>query len=909
MEDLKFGTLILAKPTDETVSPLPLEKMVVNGTVTGAIAVVHVEQRFKNPFDTPIELEYLFPLPEKSAVVDYRIEIGERNIQAEIQEAATARRTYEQAVDSGKRASLMEQRRDNLFSIQIGNVQPGESVVTHLTYEDRLRYSDGDYTFVFPMGITPRYHDPNHVSADEAKSVDRPFQPDGTPVALVELRLTVDAGVAVESPTCPTHDNANLTTTGENTFTVALDGIPNKDFRLNWTVSADQLRTASWGSRDETGETHLITLLPPRLGDDFEVAPREFIFVLDRSGSMGGRSADAPITQAVNALRACIRALDTGDTFTIQAFDTAFEWFSERPQPVTQATVDAADRWLDGIGSRGGTDIVGAIREALAIPDDNTRTRYVVFLTDGAVSAEEEALKLVAKQRKNARIFSFGIGPSVNRALLVKMAELGRGVSEFLSVNEDIEGALTRFQDRVSYPVLFDMQLKWDGAQSWDTYPEALPDLYVGQPLEITTRLTRTADVTLTVTGKLGDQPITHEMTVPAPQNENATINRLWARARVESLTNALFGKGNYEKVRQHIITLGLQHRLATLYTSFVAVDSETVEIEDATQNVTVSGPLPEGLNPDAFGQQLMSAGLFSSGQHGIVPPAPVRDFMAMGHVTTAKSISPGKARKKRSGGVMGLLGRISNNRASGRDDDARYSSVQSIKHQRMMETPMTPAPAEREPEATRNALFNVPIESLNIDTSIFTVLRDPNIKTLADVYELLEQSPDVDEHREAIEKLKQTLIADGFMSFDGEPLLKVTDRASKLREFARTQNVNGSWHDSVEITAAVVLTFVREGHTTRVGNYRRQVKKAVDWLRANSSGVTGTVAYAVKRALAEHDQSALPPAPAQFVPDTVTSLEDLRMVALLHGEASIPPELASDPVAQAWLAVGKPLH
>ena len=452
MDDIKLGALILIDEKKDDVSSLPLEHTRVDGQITGPVAVVTVEQRFSNPFKEVIELEYLFPLPEKAAVVDYIIHIGERTIRAKIEEKETARRTYQQAVEQGKRASLLEQRRPNLFSIEIGNVQPGEAIVTQLVYEDRLSYSDGAYEFIFPMGITPKYHDAS-VSPAEAQSVERPFEADNGSVAPVEIQLSVDAGVTLQSPECPTHDDTTLTTTGEDTFTAKLKSIPNKDFRLSWQVSTDELRTASWGSHSEDADTYLITLLPPRLRDDFEVAPREFIFVLDRSGSMRGHRGKGPIDQAVNALRACIRALDTSDTFTIQAFDNKIEWFAERPQAVTQANVDAADKWLDGIDARGGTEIVGAIQSALAIADDKSRTRYVVFLTDGAVSAEDRALQQVTQKRRGARIFTFGIGSSVNRALLVKMAELGRGASEFLTIDEDIEGALIRFQDRVSYPV------------------------------------------------------------------------------------------------------------------------------------------------------------------------------------------------------------------------------------------------------------------------------------------------------------------------------------------------------------------------------------------------------------------------------------------------------------------------
>jgi len=903
LDDIKLGTLILIGKSSDDISPLPLKQTNVNGQVTGPVAVVEVEQIFINPFKDVIELEYLFPLPEKAAVVDYTIRIGERDIKAEIQEKEAARRTYQRAIEQGNRASLLEQRRPNLFSIQIGNVQPGEDIITTLTYEDRLSYSDGAYEFVFPMGITPKYHTAG-TSQAEAEAVDRPFTEADETVAPSTIHLTVDAGVALASPISPTHDDATLTETDDNRFTVDLTTTPNKDFRMQWTVSTEELRTASWGSKADDGETYLITLLPPRLTDTLEVAPREFIFVLDRSGSMNG----APIKQAVNALRACIRALDTKDTFTIQAFDDRIEWFSKSPQAVTQANVDSADRWLDNINSRGGTEIVGAIREALAIKTDNERTRYVVFLTDGAVSAEERVYEQITKKRGNARLFSFGIGSSVNRALLVKMAELGRGTSEFLGNNDDIEGALIRFQDRVSYPVLHDIDLEWKNASGWDTYPAVLPDIYVGDPLEITTKLARTGDTSLVVKGKLGDEPVSYSFDLPHPDGENATIGRLWARSRIESLGNSVYRGDNRETVRQQIITLGLQHRIATQYTSFVAVDSEETDTDGDTRQVTVSGALPDGLDADAF-----------------VPSASMTyGAMAM---RASPSVPQHKRRSTSSGKQYGQVKKSGNFlsrffRSDDSSDDRDYE-----KSYRQKLTPMSDedgedwfqevdVPPTPEAEPTHSPLYDKPIEDLDLSDRVFNALKRTGITSVGDVHDMLNRGPDAmlairnfgeDSLDELEQKLREKnyLPDDSYSSTDDDKHISVTNRDDILKQYARTQNVNGSWNDSVEMTAAVVLTFVREGHTARTGNYRRQVKKALDWLKANATKLTPTIEAIIKIVIAEHEGRTL--TPADSVPSEIKSLDDLRRVALNHGNASAPKSLIQDDVARAWLAVGKP--
>ncbi len=246
------------------------------------------------------------------------------------------------------------------------------------------------------------------------------------------------------------------------------------------------------------------------------------------------------------------------------------------PQPVTQEMVNDADRWLDGVTAEGGTQIVAAINGALSLPVDATRQRYIVFLTDGAVSANEQAQSDIKKRRGTARLFTFGIGPSVNCALLTKMAEFGRGTAEFLQLGEDIETAITRFQDRVSYPALQDLVITWEGAQVWDVYPATLPDLYIGQPLELVARLKRTDAppvAWLSVTGKRRGQPVTFTAAIPVAASSDPALKRVWARARVDSLLD----EPSSDAIRQQVIGLAIDHRLLTKFTAFVAIDSEAI--------------------------------------------------------------------------------------------------------------------------------------------------------------------------------------------------------------------------------------------------------------------------------------------------------------------------------------------
>jgi Ca-activated chloride channel family protein len=877
VDDLKLGALILIPQQAGTASPLPLEHTAVNGTITGPVASVTVTQRFGNPFNHPIELEYLFPLPEKGAVVDYEITIGTRTIKADIKERETARQVYQQAVAAGKRASLLEQRRPNLFSIEIGNVQPGESITTKLTYEDRLKYSDGSYEFVFPMGITPKYHTPG-TSEGAMHAVDSPVELDNSKISKVEITLAVDAGVAVGEPRSRTHPVA-LKRKNDREFGLTLEGnqIPNKDFVLEYAVAEEHLQTAVWSSHDDDGsDTVLVTLLPPKLDISAEPPAREFIFVIDRSGSM---SRD-PMEQAKNALRACIRALGEHDTFTIAAFDNSTEWFSNTPVAVTQENINQADTWINQIHSRGGTEILGALQQAMAINPDNERQRYLVFLTDGAVSAEDRVLKEIAAKRGNARFFSFGIGPSVNRYLLNKMAEIGRGTADFMGANDDIEGMMTRFQDKVSYPALLDVQVAWQGAESWDAYPAVLPDVYAGEPLELTTRLARQGKVTLNVSGKRNNQPVTMSVEIPKTDNSNPTLRRIWARARVESLQDEHVHGGDAEKIRQQIISLGLAHRLVTRHTSFVAVDSEVTESTTDSQKVNVSVPLPDGLDPAGF---------------GLGTPPVQAAYYSMAAPSSPPIMKRMRAESRRTDNSEGIINRLINPLKSllgGDDKDAKREEGSNATSDYM----------------ERESAQNIPM-----------VIEQASA----------EPAPDYDSMspEELMTRMESLAVRQGV----SEPTpVSIED---SIKSLARTQNVNGSWHDDIEMTAAAVIAFVRAGHTTRAGNYRQQVKRAASYLskQLQLGRVTGFALFAAVRALDELHavsgdfavtdavRSTLPNPTSDIeraavgegaAPNTVSTLDDVRVKALLEGAAVAPHTLTQgvdSQRVQAWLAVGKP--
>ena len=828
-DKIMLGQIVVA---DELASPLPLEHTSVEGQVVGPLVTEAVTQRFGNPLNEPAELSYLFPLPEGAAIVDFELHIGERVVRGEVDELEKARRTYQQALDDGKHAGLMEQRRPNLFAVNIANVIPGEVIKTLMRYQERLKYQDGEYEFVFPMGITPKYGSPEH--PDEDEGVTAPVAVKDDPISPVEISLSIDAGAPFDRPASPSHA-INVTRLDERRFNITLADrtIPERDFVLRYAAGGDNVTAAAWRSKGEDGDYFLATLLPPPLESiGADPMPREFIFVLDRSGSMSGE----PIAQARNALRACLRSLNEGDIFRILLFDHELAWYKDEPSAVTQEAIDEADGFLGSIEGRGGTEIVKALEVSLTLPPDTERTRFLVFLTDGAVSGEGRALEQVRKEIGAARLFTFGIGPSVNRALLNQLARLGRGTAAFLQLDEDIEEAILRFQDRVSFPALTDITLKWKKGKTWDVYPALIPDLYVGQPLEIAGRLQAAKAAELMVSGRVGGGTLEMALSLPPAAADEPVVRRAWVRARLDELLDQETSGGKKQhKARSEIISLSLEHHLITPYTAFTAVDPEVVSDDGKPVRINVSQPLPQGLSMEGF---------FGPAS-GLLMAAPTSGVPSQ-----------------------------------------QYSPQMGIKRAFMRDI--------SKPDAfnASGGLFQTVAENMmpmGIDN---------------DAGEL--------EHMTAagVETVEKT-----------------------LKRLARTQNLNGSWQDDVEMTAAALLAFVRSGHTTHKGHYRKQVGRAVEWLAETPA--SGLAAFAAAAAAAELAQAtgnpdhreaadkaaAAPPTPtadlekkaaaalqqdAALALDRIETMDDLRLAVLYRLALTVPEGLLmaqEGELARVWAA------
>jgi Ca-activated chloride channel family protein len=607
------GSLQILSAEGNVVSECPLKHTDVKAEISGFLSRVMVTQEFENPFKDKIEAVYTFPLPHNAAVDDMTMRVGERIIRGSIKRREEARAIYETARNSGHVASLLDQERPNIFTQSVANISPGEKIVITISYVETLKYENGSYEFVFPMVVGPRYIPGETVGKqsggfapdttqvpDASRLTPKPVPPATRAGHDISIEVALDAGVPIDNIKSTLHEveTEKLTPHSSMVKLRNRNEIPNKDFILKYDVAGGKIADALMTHRGQNGGFFSFILQPPDRVTAEDVMPKEIVFVLDTSGSMEG----FPIEKAKESMKLALDGLYPQDTFNLITFAGDTHILFPEPVPATKANLQKAQQFLASRSGSGGTEMMKAIRAALDPSDKQDHLRIVCFMTDGYIGNDMEIISEIQKH-PNARVFSFGIGSSVNRFLLDKMAEQGRGEVEYVTLQDDGSAAAKRFHERVRNPLLTDISVDWNGLPVADVYPKRIPDLFDAKPVVLTGRYTGSGSGTIRLKGKLAGKDYVKEIAVNLPESEahNDVLAKLWARTRIEDLMAVDYRGaqvGNMKENLQETLTqIGLEYRLMTQFTSFVAVEEVTVTEGGQPRRVEVPVEMPEGVS------------------------------------------------------------------------------------------------------------------------------------------------------------------------------------------------------------------------------------------------------------------------------------------------------------------------
>src|SRR5262245_16630956 len=597
----------------------PLNHTDVKAEVSGSLARVTVTQEFHNPFQEKIEAVYVFPLPQSAAVDDMTMIVGDRTVKGKIKRREEARAIYDAAREAGQAASLLDQERPNIFTQSVANIAPGAEVKITISYVEFLKYEDGTYEFVFPMVVGPRYIPgqpigeqasptgatngggwaPDTSQVPDASRITPQVAPKGERAGHdISIEVKLDTGVPIDEMKSTLHE-VDIARPDNHRAVVRLKDratIPNKDFILKFDVAGKKISDAVMTHRGAQGGFFTLMLQPPERVTAADVSPKELVFVLDTSGSMSG----FPIEKAKETMRLALDNLYPDDTFNLITFSGDTHILFPQPVPATRENLQLAQRFLASLQGSGGTEMMEAIRAALAPSGEQDHVRIVCFMTDGHVGNDMEIISEIQKH-PNARVFAFGIGSSVNRFLLDKMAEHGRGEVEYVTLEDDGSAATRRFHERVRNPLLTDIEIDWAGLPVADVYPKRLPDLFSAKPLILTGRYISAARGVIRLRGKSAGRNFVREIPVELPESQpqHDVLATLWARTRIDNLMSEDYAgmqNGNTKpEVQEAITQLGLEYRLMTQFTSFVAVEETTVTDGGQPRRIDVPVEMPEG--------------------------------------------------------------------------------------------------------------------------------------------------------------------------------------------------------------------------------------------------------------------------------------------------------------------------
>jgi len=602
----QVGSGELLWKSERGLVPLPIADVEVELFVTGIMTRGRLTQRFHNPTTEVIEAIFVFPMPDRSAVHHMEMRVGDRRIVSTIREKEEARRTYEAAKETGRKATLVDQQRPNLFTTSIANINPGETITVVLEYFEEVDYRDGQFGLRFPLTFTPRFAPPPVTAAsgrpreNEPGGMEGPADapmPDGSAtLPLASIRVLLRPGFRLDAVTSESHsiqfaqegDALRIVTRQRNI-------VADRDFLLSWSPKpGDRPETAVFVEEHKGERFALVMVLPPAPESDTGVGlPTETLFIVDVSGSMAGPS----IEQARIALLAALDRLRPDDRFNILIFNDDNRLLYPEFRNAESRTLETARERVAGLRATGGTMIYPALMRGLALMGESrsAHAQRIIFLTDGAVANEQEVIRALAEHLGEVRLHTIGIGHAPNAYLMRKMARFGHGLCDFVANTAQAENRISAFFERLDRPVMEKIDLDATEAGLDEIYPEAIPDLHAGEPLLLSAKLNganKSAVMSIGGYTRVGWLETKVDLGDPVPQDSGISLR--WARARVGSLMDSLHEGADPGDVRSEVVELGLGFNLVTRYTSLVAVEERPSALGPA-RTTRMAAALPAG--------------------------------------------------------------------------------------------------------------------------------------------------------------------------------------------------------------------------------------------------------------------------------------------------------------------------
>jgi len=607
-EDKTGSPYFYVESQEPGVDSFPLKSTDVNVSIQGIIADTYVVQTYANEGSKPINASYIFPASTKVTVHGMQMQIGNQTVTAVIKEKEEAKQEFETAKSEGKSASMLSEERANVFTMDVANIMPGDEVRIELHYTELIMPTEGVYQFVYPTVVGPRYVSP---ALDDTGTREEwtgiPYLANGSaPSDTYNIHVSVSTGVPIAELTSSSHDII-IQEKGDTMADVGLkdpsDYAGNRDFILNYKLTGEQINTGLITSKGEKENFFMLMVQPPEHCQTDEIPPREYIFVLDVSGSMSG----FPLETAKGLIYNLVSGLRETDCFNLILFSGTSLKMADRSVPATQENISKAACLIKEQTGTGGTELAEALEDALDTPAMRGVSRNIVIISDGYISGEKEIFQIVNDHMNQADFFSFGIGSAVNRYLIEGIASIGQGEPFIATDTGEASKIADQFRTYIQSPVLTDIKVSFDGFDTYDVEPAVIPTLYAKKPIVLLGKWRGEAAGTIQIEGMTGKGKYSQTINVAdAMIGENNAVGYLWARKRVERLTD--YGQEtDSDAVKKEVTQIGLDYHMITPYTSFIAVLDVVRNPEGDATDVDQPLPLPLEVSDLAVGYRVGS--------------------------------------------------------------------------------------------------------------------------------------------------------------------------------------------------------------------------------------------------------------------------------------------------------------
>lgn len=584
---------------------IPLKSSKANVAIVGKIAHVTLTQTYHNQGNKAIEAKYVFPMSIDAAVHDMKMKIGNRTITAIVYEKKKANKVYKKALKEGKRASKLEQHRPNVFQMNVGNIMPNDQIEIIISYTEMLTPKNDEYQFVLPGVVGPRF---TGEATKNESFFKTGYTPKGTSVAFdYDVQLSIQSGLILQKVNSTSH-NVSINYPKATIAEVSLDDTnnpANRDFILNYSLRGEKMDGGLLLYKGEKENFFSFMIEPQKKIKSEEIPPREYLFVVDVSGSMMGY----PIEVAKSLMQNLLGNLKVEDSFNVLLFSADNKVFKTESVKASEKNIKEAFQFLNGQFNNyyGGTRLLKALERAYKLPRKLPSTsRTMVVITDGYVAVEKEAFQLIGNNLDKANVTTFGIGSSVNRYLIEGMSRVGKSTSFIATNKTEAYKVAKEFRDYIASPLLTQVKFEANGFDIYDVEPKTVPDVLAKRPVMVYGKFKGNVTGSIKVSGYLGKQKVSKTFLVKngVLSKENKALKYLWARNKIQQLGDYYQAFGDEGDIKKQITELGIEYNLATKYTSFVAVDSEVVNKNGKMKKVNQPLPLPKNVNNSAVGAE-----------------------------------------------------------------------------------------------------------------------------------------------------------------------------------------------------------------------------------------------------------------------------------------------------------------